>query len=862
MIYPALLTQAQPREGTATFLLTDIESSTRRWESNPAAMRLAMEIHDEVLGHSIESHRGEIVESGREGDSVLAVFARAADAVAAAVAIQRRLPEAQWPEGGALRIRIALHTGEAEVRGGHYYGQALYRCARLLATGSGGQILLSLATRQVAIDDLPRGVTLIDHGEHHLKDLARPEHVFQVADQDSPPDRRPLRSLNVPLSNLPGRLTALVGREGELADLAAALQSSRLVTLTGAGGSGKTRLAVEVAGQVESPDGVWLVELAPLVDPASVAPAIGRILGLVEHPGRGAVESLVEQLGRRRLLLILDNCEHLVAAVAEVAERILQGCPDVRILATSREPLEIAGEVTWRVPPLTDAAALTLLLERARAHLPDLGDDEHTRRSAAQICARLDGLPLALELAAAQVDALSMAEIAARLENRFLLLSRGSRTAPLRQQTLLATVEWSHNLLDEEERILLRRLAAFAATFELARADFVAAGGPLCTANVVPLVARLVRKSLVSVSEGRYRLHETIREFGRERLAEANEAEAVARALAGDVLGRLEATRIGRSAEWLDSVEAVGEDLAASLLWSAASDPGLGLRMAHRAFPFWNLRGHVAEGRQALQGAIAAGSPGSAEAVHCLIDLAALTYLHGGADDALDHLGRALELAATMDDETVLGRALYMSGLVEAAVGQPVRAEAHLEQALPIWQGVADGTMEAEVLHQMGLLAGARGDQMAAETLFRRSLEKRAEAGSADEAHITLTFLAAVRIAAGDIEGARRAIRESIELGSRLGDRRAAWALDVASWIEAAEERPDRAVAIAGAAAKMHSLAGARPPAIWSSLTDSFMGSARQSLGPDAVTAAWDRGSAMTYKEAIALALEPAVVRS
>lgn len=820
-------------------------------------MRLAMERHDRLVGEAIREHRGEIVESGREGDSVLAIFSRAADAVAAAVNIQRHFRQAGWPAGGELSIRVAVHTGEAEVREGHYYGQALYRCARLLATASGGQILLSLSARQVAADDLPAGVALIDHGEHHLKDLVRPEHVFQVADEMAPPDRRPLRSLQARLTNLPGHLTTLVGRDEQLRELASLLAGARLLTLTGPGGSGKTRLATEVARQQLDgyPEGVWLVELAPLVDPASVASAVARALGIVEHPGRGVLESLVEQLEGRRLLVLLDNCEHLVGAAAEVAERVLEACPWIRIVATSREPLGVPGEITWRVPPLSHDAATDLLLQRAREHLPGLADDGTTRAHAAQICGRLDGLPLALELAAAQVDALSMAEIAARLENRFLLLSRGARTAPARQQTLRAAVEWSHNLLEEEERILLRRLSVFAATFDLARAEAVAAGGPLPATAVVPLLGRLVRKSLVATGEGGYHLHETIREFAREQLAAGGEGDQVRGALAREVLTHLEVQRTGRSAAWLRAVESVSGDLATALAWCSGNQPELGLRMAHLAFHYWNVRGRVAEGRQALQAALAAGPSGSSGATQCLVDLAALTYLHGDAEAALADLERAVDTATAGSDEGLLGRALYMSALVEAATGRPVQAEAHLEQALPLWQAIGDGTMQAEVLHQMGLLAGSRGDQAGAEALFRRSLDLRARAGSSDEAHITLTFLAAVRMAAGDIDGARRSVRESIELGSLLDDRRTAWALDVASWIAAAEGRPERAVAIAGAAARMHSTAGARPPQMWNSLTESFIGPARAELG-EAAEASWERGAAMRYREAVIFALD------
>jgi predicted ATPase len=822
-------------------------------------MRAAMTLHDEIITAAVTGHRGHPVESGREGDSVLAVFSWAADAVMAATVIQRHFSRVHWPVGAELRIRIALHTGEAELRGDHYYGQAVYRCARLLAAGNGGQVLLSLATRQVAVDALPPGVSLIDHGEHRLNDLVRPERIYQLSDEQAPADARPIRSLDRRLTNLTTQLTALVGREPALLELAGIRREARLLTLIGAGGAGKTRLALEVAAQAvdSEPDGVWLVELGPLTDGASIGRAIGHALGLVEHPGRTSTESLVEQLAHRHLLLLLDNCEHLVGAVAGLVEKLLQHCPGVDVLATSREPLGVPGEISWRVPPLGLEDAVSLFVGRAREHRPDLLVDDKSMVIAAQVCAQLDGLPLALELAAAQADALSLTEIASRLEDRFVLLSRGARTAPARQQTLRATVDWSHNLLDDEERTLLRRLSAFAGSFDLTGAEAVSAGGELSERAVVPCLARLVKKSLVIPAEGRYRLHETIREFGRERLQKAGEVDDVSRRLAVHLDSRLARKLPGRTAEWLDEVEVEHDNLRAALAWCLEADPPLALELAHGAFRFWNLRGHFAEGRKALVASLAAATDkSSAIAVECLIDAAAFAYLQGSWDEAKDRLEQALLAGESAADDRLIGRALYMSGLVEAATGDPVRAEAYLEQALPLWQAMADAGMEAEILHQMGLLAGGRGDIAGAENLFRRSLDLRNRADSGDEAHITLTFLAAVKVANNDIDGARGAIRQSLEIGRRLGDRRAAWALDVYSWIAADDSEPERALVLAGAAAGMHASAGATPPDIWLALTRSFSDRARAVLTDEAATAAWERGRALSYPAAIEFALE------
>ena len=822
-------------------------------------MRAAMALHDELIGAAVREHRGQQVESGREGDSVLAVFPWAAEAVAAAAQIQRSFRRADWPDGEELRIRIALNTGEAELRDGHYYGQAVYRCARLLAAGHGGQILLSLSTRQVAVDSLPPGVALIDHGEHRLNDLVRPERIYQLADEHAPPDLRPIRSLDRRLTNLPTQLTALVGRGDALAALLNALPTARLLTLTGAGGSGKTRLALELGARVgeAAPDGVWLVELAPLADGTSVAPAIARVLGLVEHPGRSVADSVIDQLSNRQLLLVLDNCEHLIGAVADLAERILKGCPAISILATSREPLGVPGEVSWPVAPLALADAVALFIGRARSHRPDLSVDANTTVIASAVCSRLDCLPLALELAAAQVDALSLSEIESRLKDRFVLLSRGARTAPARQQTLRSTVEWSHNLLDPEERILLRRLSVFAGTFDLDSAVAVAAGAELSTPAVVPCLARLVKKSLLVTVEGRYRLHETVREFARERLEEAKELDAVARRLALHLLSRLDQRTPGRTAEWLDEVELEHDNFKIALGWCTDRDPLLARELAHGAFRFWNLRGHVAEGRGALASVLAIASDTSTISVECLIDSAAFAYLQGDSAQAKADLAAALAAGEAAGDERLTGRALYMSGLVEAATGDPVRAEAYLEQALPLWQALSDGGMEAEILHQMGLLAGGRGELATAENLFRRSLDLRYRADSGDEAHITLTFLAAIKLSGGDLDAARSAVNESLELGRRLGDRRASWTLDVCSWIAAADSEPERALILAGAAAGMHASAGTSPPAIWLALTNSFIDRARAHLSAPAAEAALGRGRAMPFADAIDFALTP-----
>ena len=820
-------------------------------------MRSALARHDAILNAAIGEHRGFLVEAGREGDSVLASFSRAGDAVGAALAIQRRFREQDWPEGGELRIRVALHTGEAEYRAGHYYGQAVYRCARLLAAANGGQVLLSQATRQVAGDELPKGVALIDHGEHRLKDLVRPERIFQLADAQAPPDRRAIRSLDRRLNNLPAQLTPLFGREDDLRRLTAAAARGRLLTLTGAGGSGKTRLAIDLASRLAGAhaDGAWLVELGPLADPRAVAPAILHTLGVTEQPKMAALDRLLGHLDGRALLLVLDNCEHLVESVAATAARLLANSAELRILATSREPLGVAGEVTWPVTPLPLEDAVALFLERARRHRADFKVDAGRRHLAIQVCRRLDGIPLAVELAAAQVDALPLEEIASRLDHRFALLTGGARAGPARQQTLEAAVDWSYQLLAAREKTLLRRLSVLSGGFDLAAAEAVAGGAGLPDSEVVPALVRLVRKSLLVADQDRYRMLETIRQFGLERLQESGEAGAVQRRLAHHLLVKLRSKQPGRLGEWLDAAELDHDDLRQSFGWATAEEPDLALQLARHLFEFWNLRGYVAEGRLTCDAVLVAAAPGSEDWIVCLANSAALAYLQGDNDEAVKALRRAVTTAESSGFRFGLGRSLYLTAVVNTALGDPVRAEAAVEDALPLWQELGDGRMEAETLHQVGLLAAGRGDVAGARALFERSLARREEAGYGEESHITLTFLGAVLLVSRDLAGAAAATRQGLELAGRLGDRRAAWALDVRACLAAAAGRPREAMTLAGAAEAMHSGAGTRPPETWRALNEGFLGRARAELGEAVARAAWEEGGRVSYAEAIQLGL-------
>ncbi len=520
--------------GTVTFLFTDLEGSTRLWEDLPDAMRGAMARHDEILREAVEKRGGVVVKT--TGDGLHAAFARAHGAIAAAVDAQRRLAEEPWALPDPLRVRMGVHTGEADLREGDYFGTSVNRAARVSAAAHGGQIVVSHATEELARDHLPVEISLEDLGEHHLRDLARPERVFQVRAPGLAVDFPPLRSLDAFPGNLPARQTSFVGRDKELAKIAEALRSAPIVTLTGVGGVGKTRLAVQVAAEVlpHFPDGGWLSELAAADSPDALHQVVATALGVPSRSGMGMAESIVEFLRAKHLLLVLDNCEHLLDAAADLAERIVETCPEVRLLATSREGLAVDGE---QVVPLRSlglpgegadagaieaADAVQLFIERARAAQPDFSISTADLDAVAEVCRRLDGIPLAIELAAARTVAMSPSEIAALLDERFRLLTGGRRSAVERHQTLRATVDWSYGLLDERERLVFDRLGVFAGTFDGAAATAVVTGEGIEPFDVLDALTGLVGKSMVVAERAggttRYFLLETLRQYAREQL--------------------------------------------------------------------------------------------------------------------------------------------------------------------------------------------------------------------------------------------------------------------------------------------------------------------------------------------------------
>ena len=478
--------------GTLTFLLTDLEDSTLLWDQDPEAMRAALVIHDQLIEDAAAQYQGVVVRPRGEGDSRFVVFIHATDAVLAAAAVQQALYAESWQTATPLRVRIGLHTGEAGLRDGDYYGSTVNRCARLRALAAGGQTLLSRVTADLVRDELPEGLELRDLGEHQLKGLTRPEQIFQLNLPALAVEFPPLQSLDAFPNNLPAQLSSFVGRTRELAQIKTLLGETHLLTLTGSGGTGKTRLAIECAGDVlaDYADGVWLVELAPVADPANVPDVLAAVLGVRQIDSRSVTQTVGDYIGAKTMLLILDNCEHVIEAAAAFTDALLRACPHLTILATSREPLGVAGETTWRVPslvcphevvPLTveglaNYDAVHLFVDRARAARPDFALSDGNAPAIVKICQRLDGIPLAIELASTRIRGLTVEQIAGRLDDRFKLLVGGSRTVLPRHQTLFALIDWSYDLLPEEERSLLRRLSVFVGGWTLEAAEAICGG--------------------------------------------------------------------------------------------------------------------------------------------------------------------------------------------------------------------------------------------------------------------------------------------------------------------------------------------------------------------------------------------------
>ena len=606
--------------GTVTFLFTDIEGSTKLAQQYPDAMPGMIARHNEILNQSIQAHDGYVFLT--VGDSFCAAFHSASDALSAALDAQRCLFGEPWVQA-AVKVRMGLHTGTAQIsEDGQYSGYTtLALTQRIMAAGHGGQVLLSGAARELVRDSLPEGTELIDLGEKRLKDLLRPEHLYQLNIFGLPVVFSPLKTLDALPNNLPIQLTTFIGREKEIVDVKRDLELHRLVTLTGSGGTGKTRLSLQVAAELleEFDHGVWFVELAPLSDPDLIPRTILSTIGIIEQRGKTSLEVLQEYLQDKRILILLDNCEHLIEASASLVNTLLSAAPGLKILASSRESLGVRGEASYPVPSLalpdikhlpiveqiSAYEAVRLFIDRASLVAPHFMVDKDNAPFIAQICYRLDGIPLAIELAAARVKVLSVEQISMRLDDRFRLLTGGSRTALPRQQTLRALIDWSYDILTPNEKTLLRRLSVFASGWTLEAAEDVCSGDGLGTYDVLDLLTQLVNKSLVVLiehtqsGETRYRMLETIRQYAREKLLASGDSERIHdRHLAYFVkLSERAEDELYRTNQtfWFNKLDDEFDNLRMALEWALSTSARSGLQIIYRLRHFLEAHGDLRE---------------------------------------------------------------------------------------------------------------------------------------------------------------------------------------------------------------------------------------------------------------------------
>lgn len=739
--------------GTVTFLFTDIEGSTRLLQEIGGAYPVVLADQKALLLQAAEAHGGHLVDSA--GDGLFFAFSRASDALAGTVAAQRALAAHPWPEGVAVRVRMGVHTGEPVVAGTDYVGLDVHRAARISDAAHGGQILVSEVTRQLVGDELPAGVTLIDLGEHRLKDLVRPERLYQVRANGLSDSFPPLRAAGrISRSNLPARATRLIGRDEDLDSIQALLlrDDVRLLSLTGTGGTGKTSLAVEVATRCEArfADGAVFVPLAPVHEPALATDAIAQALGVEARARQEIGEAIADHLRDRRLLLVLDNFEHILDAAPLVAA-LVNACPHITVLVTSRFALRLSMEREFPVPPLRmpDRSAslatarlqaypaVELFVQRAVAVKPGFGLDDDGAVAVAEICNRLDGLPLAIELAAARIKLFSPRALLARLDRRLELLSGGARDLPDRHRTLRHAIGWSYDLLEPGEQAVFRRLAVFAGgcTVESAEAVCAAAGGPALPA--IDGIAALIDKSLLRQDPGeedepRFVMLETVREFALEKLEEANEAQVTRQAHADFLIALAGAAAPELRAEkqhiWLPRLERERDDFAAAFAWIVETgDTHRALRLAAALCRFWIIRGLHKEGRRHLRAVL--GLPRDHDdaplRARVLSGSAILAYEQADLVEATSQLQATLDHFRTVGDAKGIAETLNHLGWVSLYSGDVEQSRALSEEALAIHERRGDNHGIARSLTNLGGLSLQLGELERSRDLYERALELR-----------------------------------------------------------------------------------------------------------------------------------------
>ena len=863
-----------PLSGILTFLFTDLEGSTPLWEQHPDLMQAVSARHDDLLRAAFEEHNGRVVKT--TGDGFHVVFASPADGIAAALAGQQAIADENWPtEVDGIKVRMGLHAGESKAREGDYYGPELNRAARVMGIGHGGQVLVSGTTAALLRGRLPDGAELIDLGLHRLKGLSDPEQVYQVVHPSLETVFPPLQSADSIPHNLPTQLTTFIGRRRELEEVKQRIEGARLLTLLGPGGTGKTRLMLQAAGDLVErfPDGVWLVELASLTNPELVPEATAAILGVRGHPDRTLTDSLAVYLRRKDSLLLLDNAEHLIRTTAELAEQLLVRCPLLKILVTSREPLSIAGEVTFQVPSLSLPAehvmteaelvaseAVQLFLERARAVRTEFELNTSNVPAVAEIVRRLDGIPLALELAAARLQVMSAEQIAARLNDRFRLLVGGRRTALPRQQTLQALIDWSWNLLEEREQILLRRLSVFTGGWILEDAQGIASDARLDDFAVINNLETLVEKSLI-VNEShpdvgnRFYLLESIRQYAQKRLVEAGEDEDLGHRHAAYFVGLIRQAEAAQTqtetVAWIMRLVRELGNFRAAFNWLENHDPMLFLAAAGKLMllggqGFWWffqpqarrwLERAIVLGRTAddydpehrenlgralgalagvgnAQGRHEEGAAAGAEAVfilHPLGESQPLAYALGIYAFNLAFLGRlneayeageeARKIARGLGDGVSLSIALGALGLATLITGELDKTQEYLKEAKALIEELGSIQIGPQILVLEGRLLALMGQLDVAEAIYREADQGFQELGDSTQRIVARSELSHTLRGQGKWEQALPLYRETILYYRDMGHESAvAHQLECFAYIAIALEKPENAARLLGAA--------------------------------------------------------------
>ena len=789
------MTNSSLPSGTVTFLFTDIEGSTKLAQQHPDAMPVLLARHNQILHQAIEIYNGYVFQV--VGDSFAAAFHSASDALHVAVHAQRNLQNESWTPA-PIKVRMGIHTGAAQLQidsnDNAYAGYAtLASTQRIMSAGHGGQILLSGATRELVRDSLPKNTELLELGEKRIKDLLRPEHLYQLNILGLPSTFPPLKTLDAFLNNLPTQLTTFIGRENEIAEVKQELESLRLVTLTGSGGTGKTRLSLQVAADLleKFDHGVWFVELAPLADPDLIPQTILSAIGISEQPNKTPLEILKEYLQEKKSLIILDNCEHLIDASAQVTNALLNAAPNLKILASSREALGVKGELSYPVPSLSlpdlkhlpsieqlsQYEAVQLFIDRALLVAPHFIVDKDNAPFIAQICYRLDGIPLAIELATARIKMMSIEQISQRLDDRFRLLTGGARTSLPRQQTLRALIDWSYDILTENERLLLRQLSVFAGGWTLEAAEEICAGDDIETYDVLDLLTQLVNKSIVVViehsqsGENRYRMLETIRQYAREKLLEVGGGEAIRDQHLAYFVKLIERAEpeLHRSNQvfWLNKLDNEIDNFRMAVEWALVNDVESGLRIAAIPWRFWLGRTYLQEVDKWLKQLLEQHKATNALHAQALAIHSLCKFRQGDFSETIKLAKQSLEMARTLSDKQTEALSLAFLGVFMVAQGTVGDGTPLLEQALAIYRLLGDKVGQADTAERLAINSS---DMERAISYTKESLALARELGDLSGMVFRLCWLSRLMFWTGDFISPIVGLEEALSIARQLGN--------------------------------------------------------------------------------------------